>query len=412
MIQPPGYVNSTFPDYVCKLNKAIYGLKQAPRAWNIALTHELLKLGFINSKSDSSLFIFRKHNCVILFLVYVDDVIVTSNNSAEIGRLITMLDAKFALKDLGPLHYFLRFQIHYLESSFIMNQEKYIDDLLHKLQLTDLKPASSPSVLGKRLSISDGIPLKDPFMYQSTIVALQYLTNTRSNISYIVNHLSQFLQKPTDLHWQAVKRVLRYISGTKHYGILFQSNTDLSITAFSDADWASNINDRKSVAAYCVFVGNNLDSWSLKKQNVVARSSTESEYRALAHATSEIVWITQLLSELSILIHPKPILWCDNISVGALATNPVFHARTKHIEIDVHFVHDQVLCSALEVRYIPSSDQLADCLTKPLTHSHFYYLRSKLGGSDAHHPRQCHTFSIFLLPYNLRDYNPGSSAQT
>ncbi|KAL0556103.1 hypothetical protein IC582_004613 [Cucumis melo] len=127
MVQPSRYVNSTFPNYVFKLNKAIYGLKQAPCAWNTALTNELLKLGFINSKSDSSLFIFRKHNCVILFLVYVDDVIVTGNNSVEISRLITMLDAKFALKDLGPLHYFLGFQIHYLESGFIMNQEKYVD---------------------------------------------------------------------------------------------------------------------------------------------------------------------------------------------------------------------------------------------------------------------------------------------
>ncbi|KAL0556151.1 hypothetical protein IC582_004661 [Cucumis melo] len=151
MVQPPGYVNSTFLDYVCKFNKAIYGLKQAPSAWNTIITHELLKLGFINFKSDSSLLIFRKHNCVILFLVYLDDVILTGNNSVEIDRLITMLDAKFSLKDLGSLHYFLEFQIHYLESGFIIIQEKYIDDLLHKFQLTDLKPASSSSVLGKRL---------------------------------------------------------------------------------------------------------------------------------------------------------------------------------------------------------------------------------------------------------------------
>ena len=111
MIQPSGYINSTFPNYVCKLDKAIYGLKQTPRAWNTALTNELLRLGFLNSKSNSSLFIFRKHNSVILFLVYVDDVIVTGNNFVELGRLIIMLDAKFALKDLGPLHYFLEFQI-------------------------------------------------------------------------------------------------------------------------------------------------------------------------------------------------------------------------------------------------------------------------------------------------------------
>ncbi|TYJ96769.1 putative mitochondrial protein [Cucumis melo var. makuwa] len=204
-------------------------------------------------------------------------------------------------------------------------------------------------------------------------------THTRPDIAYIVNHLSQFLYCPTDIHWQVVKRVLRYLSGTRSFGFLFQPSNDLSITAYSDADWAANIDDRKSVVAYCVFLGANLVSWSSKKPTVVARSSTESEYRALDLAASEIVWLKQLLEELHISQSRKPVLWCDNISVGALATNPVFHARTKHIEIDVHFIRDQVLRGVLEVRYVPSTNQLADCLTKSLTHSQFQLLRSKLG---------------------------------
>ncbi|KAA0051519.1 putative mitochondrial protein [Cucumis melo var. makuwa] len=280
----------------------------------------------------------------------------TGNDSVLISTLIKSLDKQFALKDLGRLTYFLGFQVNYLESGFILNQGKYISDLLHKLQLSDLKPAPSSSVVGKNLFAFGGTPLEDPFVYRNTIGALQYLTNTRPDIAYIINQLSQFLQKPTDLHWQAVKCVLKYLSGTKSFGLMFQQGDDLAISAYSDADWASNINDRKSIAAYCIFIGNTLVFWSSKKQTVVARSSTKSEYRALALVASEVIWLKQLLLELTSYPSRKLVIWCDNISSGALAMNPVFHARTKHIEIDVHFVRDQVLKGALEVRYVSSVD--------------------------------------------------------
>lgn len=153
-------------------------------------------------------------------MVYVDDVIITGSSSFLMKSLIQKLDKTFVLKDLGRLHYFLGIQIHYLESGFILNQAKYVDDLLHKLKLSDVKPIASPSVQGKLLSKTDGNPLDDLFIYRSIIGTLQYLTHTRPDIAYIVNHLSQFLQCPTDVHWQAVKRVLQYISGTKHFGVL------------------------------------------------------------------------------------------------------------------------------------------------------------------------------------------------
>ncbi|KAA0054331.1 hypothetical protein IC582_028809 [Cucumis melo] len=206
MTQPPGYVNPSYPNYICKLNKVIYRLKQASRAWNVTQTQALLNWGFINSRSDSFLFIFWHHVSVILLLVYVDDVIVTGNNNSLVQDLITSLDKQFALKDLGCLSYFLGFQVNYLDFGFVLNQEKYVTDLLHKLQLHDLKPTPSSNVVGKHLSALDGTPFTDPFIYRSTIGAgaVQYLTHTRPNIAYIVNHLSQFLQRPTDIHWQAV----------------------------------------------------------------------------------------------------------------------------------------------------------------------------------------------------------------
>lgn len=236
MSQPPDFVNTQFPTHICKLQKAIYGLKQAPRAWNHTLKNALLQRGFKNSSADTSLYIYN-HGCsTILLLVYVDDVILTGNDSKLLTQLISDLDSQFALKDLGNLSYFLGIQAALLPSSLLLHQAKYVDDLLTKLDMLHLKPAPSPTVLGRHLSISDGTPLSNPFIFRSTIGALQYHTHTRLDISYIVNHLSQFLQQPTDIHWQAVKRVLRYLSGTKYMGIFIQPSKDLSITTFSDAD--------------------------------------------------------------------------------------------------------------------------------------------------------------------------------
>lgn len=184
MQQPPGFEDQSHPNFVCRLNNAIYGLKQAPRAWNHTLTAALLSWGFINSKSDSSLFILRRGQSMLLMLVYVDDVILTGNDTSLICDMISTFDSRFALKDLGSLSCFLGIQVATVSSGIILSQAHYVDALLQRLQFTHLKPAPSPSVLGKSLSLLDGQPLSDPFVYRSTLGALQYLTNTRPDIAY------------------------------------------------------------------------------------------------------------------------------------------------------------------------------------------------------------------------------------
>ncbi|RVW64436.1 Retrovirus-related Pol polyprotein from transposon RE1 [Vitis vinifera] len=342
MTQPQGFVNPTYPTYVCKLHKALYGLKQAPRAWFQKLRIALLDYGFQSSRADTSLFIFHTATDILILLVYVDDILVTGSNPTLVSHFISYLSTKFALRDLGPLSYFLGIQAQQLGSVLHLNQHKYIADLLKRTQMETSKPAPTPGRLGRTLSQSDGVSLSDPLEYRRTVGALQYVTLTRPDIAFAVNKACQFMAKPSDVHWMAVKRILRYLKGTIHLGLHFQPAASMELQGYSDADWASCPDDRRSTSGYCVFLGSNLISWSSSKQRLVSKSSAESEYRGLVSLTAELVWIQSLLQELCLPTSP-PILWCDNQSAAHLAANPVFHSRSKHIELDLHFIREKVL---------------------------------------------------------------------
>nr|KYP56497.1 Retrovirus-related Pol polyprotein from transposon TNT 1-94 [Cajanus cajan] len=380
MVQPPGFEVED-KSLVCKLNKALYGLKQAPRQWFDRLKFTLLQFGFQASKCDPSLFMYKHQDQIIFLLVYVDDIIITGSSSQFIQQITDQLNSTFSLKQLGQLDYFLGIKIKHLpDKSLLMTQSKYIQDLLHKTSMAEAHPISSPMLSGCKLSKTGADLFHDPTLYRSVVGALQYATLTRPEISFAVNKVCQFMANPLDSHWVAVKRILRYLKGTLSHGLHMKSvvlGKPFSITAMCDSDWASDIDDRKSTSGSAIYLGPNLISWWSRKQQVTARSSTEAEYRSIAHTSAELTWIKALLQELQVPFS-TPVLLCDNQSAVAIAHNPVFHSRTKHMEIDVFFVREQVLSKQLLVYHIPVLDQWADVLTKSLSPARFQFLRDKL----------------------------------
>ncbi|XP_058217532.1 uncharacterized mitochondrial protein AtMg00810-like [Rhododendron vialii] len=265
------------------------------------------------------------------------------------------------MKDLGSLHYFLGIEVHRNAASLFLSQFKYATDLLAKAGMIDY----------------NDFPFSDVHVYRTLVGSLQYLTLTRPELSFSVNIACQHMHAPKLSHFMAVKRILRYIKGSLHQGLNFVPGP-LSLTAFADANWAGDPVDRRSTTGFGIFMGHNLVSWCAKKQHTVACSSTEAEYRAMAQTASDLVWLQQLFSELLIPSSTPHVLWCDNKSAIALACNPVFHARTKHIEIDYHFIKEQVLNHHIVLYHISSEAQIADIFTKPLSVSKFQLLKSKL----------------------------------
>lgn len=294
MQQPQGF-ESPDKSLVCKLNWALYGLKQAPRAWYERLTQALLKFGFRAIRCDPYLFIISNHGVTLYALVYVDEILITGSCSKLITALIDKLNATFSLKQLGRPDYFLGIEVKYLPNgSMLLTQSKSIRDLLHRANMLDCKGISTPMVSDNKPSRHGTDTLSDPHHFRSIVGALQYITLTRRELSYSVHKVCQFLSTPLDSHWRAVKRILHYLKGTSHFGLLLQPalpDTTLTLWAYSDSDWNNDPDDRRSTSGSYIFVGPNLVSWSSKKQSLVARSSAEAVYRGMLHTTSELLWL-------------------------------------------------------------------------------------------------------------------------
>ncbi|KAG8491907.1 hypothetical protein CXB51_015260 [Gossypium anomalum] len=362
MVQPPGFeqLGDGGRPLVCKLRKALYGLKQAPRAWFHKLRDFLVTAHFTVSKADNSLFIHRSGSHLIYILVYVDDIIITGTDSQAIDQFVKELDIQFALKDLGKLSYFLGIELNYTPTGIFLSQRKYILDLFKRASMEKSNDSPTPMTTTCRLTAAEGPFIADATLYRSIVGALQYVVITRPDIAFSVNKVCQFMHKPSELHFKAVKRILRYLQGTLDYGIKFTKSPKLLLEGFSDANWGSDSDDRRSTSSYCVFL------------------DAEAEYRSLAHVTAEMVWLQSLLSELGVSVPGKALIWCDSSAAVAVAGNPVMHSKFKHVELDLFFVREKVAQGVFQVGHVPSHDQVADVLTKPLSTGVFHKFRDQL----------------------------------
>ncbi|RVW89814.1 Retrovirus-related Pol polyprotein from transposon RE2 [Vitis vinifera] len=289
-------------------------------------------------------------------------------------------------KDLGKLKYFLGIEIAQSSSGVVLSQRKYALDILEETGMLDCKPVDTPMDPNVKLVPGQGEPLGDPGRYRRLVGKLNYLTITRPDISFPVSVVSQFLQSPCDSHWDAVIRILRYIKSTPSQGVLYENRGHTQVVGYTDADWAGSPTDRRSTSGYCVFIGGNLISWKSKKQDVVARSSAEVEYRAMALATCELIWLRHLLRELRFGKDEQMKLICDNQAALHIASNPVFHERTKHIEVDCYFIREKIASGCVATSFVNSNDQLADIFTKSLRGPRIKYICNKLGAYDVYAP--------------------------
>ncbi|KAF5471442.1 hypothetical protein F2P56_008232 [Juglans regia] len=337
-----------------------------------------MSYGFTASKADPSLFIMHTYSFCMFILVYIDDMIITASSSVVVDKLIASLSQAFPVKDLGRLSYFLGLELEYLSDGILICQRKYISDLLKKTGMSEANSVSSPMSASIKLSKFDSPSFDDITLFRSVVGSLQYLSLTRLDISFSVNKACQFMHAPKLSHWTAVKRILRYLKSTINHGLFLSKKSSFVLHAYSDADWAGCPDDRKSTGGYCIFLGKHPISWSSKKQHTVARSSTEAEYKSLANTTAELIWLQSLIKELGFPLPHPPVLWCDNLGATYLTSNPVYHSRTKHMDIDFHFVRDRVAAKTLQVKFCSSKDQLADVFTKPLVSDRFSALRSSL----------------------------------
>jgi len=371
--QPAGFEDPALPGHVCRLNRSLYGLKQAPRAWYSRFATYLQQLGFVEAKTDTSLFVFHRGADTVYLLLYVDDIVLTASSSQLLRRTIDALQREFAMKDLGTLHHFLGMRVQPSGDGLLLDQHQFMLEILDRAGMADCKPCSTPVDTNPKLPSSEGDPLPADVAsdYRSLAGALQYLTFTRPDIAYAVQQVCLHMHDPRDPHLAALKRILRYVRGTLHLGLLLRPCAQTDLVVYSDADWAGCPDTRKSTSGYAVFLGDNLVSWSSKRQTAVSRSSAEAEYRAVANAVAEIAWLRQLLLELLAPLCRTTLVYCDNISAIYMSSNPVQHQRTKHIEIDLHFVREHVATGDVRVLHVPTTSQYADIFTKGLPSSVF-----------------------------------------
>ena len=381
--QPQGFIIQGEEEKVYKLRKALYGLKQAPRAWYSNIDSYFNEKGFKKSKSEHTLYVKTQGTDILIVALYVDDIVLTGNNEKMIEEFKKNMVKKYEMSDMGLLRHFLSMKIYQDKGVFIL-QKLYAEKILKKFRMDGCKSVPIPLVVNEKLMKEDGGKKADETLYMSLIGNLLYLTATRPDIMFAANLLSRFMHSPSHFYYAAAKRVLRYIQGTTSYGIRYNKNKEVQLLGYCDSDWGGCVDDMKSTFGYTFSLGSGMFSWSSKKQESVAQSSAEAEYISAATATSQAIWLRRILEDIGKKQEKATEIFCDNKSAIAMAKNPVYHSRTRHIAIKHHFIREAIEEGEIELNFCRSEEQIADILTKALPKDKFQILREALGVQEHH----------------------------
>jgi Reverse transcriptase (RNA-dependent DNA polymerase) len=378
--QPVGFEDKKYPNKVLKLNKALYGLKQAANIWFNTLYNALKGLEYTQLLSDNCLYQ-NKQNQLIL-MVYVDDIAITGPNKEDILNLIKELSKIFIIKNLGLIQSYLGIEITRDKNTTILNQRDYLIKVLKRFKMYDSKPISTPiDSKFQPIKYTEIASKEDIYWYQSAIGSLLYAAlGTRPDITFTVNILGRFASNPSPIHITAMKRLFRYIKGHLNYGIKY-SKTENSeyLKGYTDSDYGGDKVEYKSTSGYIFKLANGPISYSSKLQSITAQSSTEAEYIAICNATKEAIYLKGLLEEIGYLKQENIPIFSDNNGAILLSKNPIFHNRTKHINIRYHLIRQKIADNTINIHYINTKNQPADGLTKPLVNSAFQNFLELIG---------------------------------
>jgi len=390
MRYPPGYTSSKGLRGVWRLLKSLYGLKQASLIWYKLLRKVLESLGFSRSEFDHAVFVYKRQwkeeNVHCLLAMHVDDGLAGCTSMKFLTFIKGEIKKAFGIKDLGPLRNFLGMQFERkLETCELwIHQEMFIDSLLLEYELTNCNAVKTPLDPDHPLGLPTDThaPIANlTHSFQRLVGSLLFLqTCSRPDISFAVLLLSQHCASPEPRHFAAAKRVLRYLKGTRSYRLHYGGeNRDLPLSGLSDADWAGDKKDRASISGFVWSLGGGPISWSAKKQNCIALSTTEAEYVALTRAVQEGIWLRQSLDQFHIVCPVPLVVSTDNNGAKSLSINDSNHGKAKHIDIRYHFIRSHIESGSFVVQHTPGVENTADIFTKPLSRIIFQSHVARLG---------------------------------
>lgn len=378
--QPEGFVKRGKERLVYKLLKALYGLRQAPRAWYSKLNRSLEDMGFVRCPYEQAVYSKKSGEEVLIIAVYVDDLLVTGSSLQVIEDFKKQMGCKFDMSDLGKLSYYLGIEVEQGKGYIQLKQSGYARKVLEKAGMSDCNSTKFPMDPKEVIHKDEKGVQVNATEFKSLIGGLRYLVHTRPDLAYSVGIVSRFMERPTVMHQNAAKRILRYVKGTIDLGLVYTKDSQNNmITGYSDSDLAGNVEDRKSTGGMVFYLNDSLVTWVSQKQRCVALSSCEAEFMAATAAACQAIWLRKLLTQITGRIIGPVTLFIDNKSALDLAKNPVFHGRSKHIDIRYHFIRECVEKGEIIVKHVRTDEQRADLLTKALSTVKFERMRKLLG---------------------------------